>query len=295
MLARHPLAERLAGMLMTAWYRSGRQAEALQVFRDLRDRLVRELGVEPGDELQRLHQRLLSGDPAGSAGAVCPDGTIPLLLDRQLGQKHTTSGNGAVSAGTASGRVVDAESGHGSRTVHQQTSTRYAAQVPPPDNAEACQRGAPDATTVVPRQLPAAPAHFAGRQQELTSLTGRLGASAGGGLTIVAISGIPGVGKTALALHWAHQVQQRFPDGQLYVNLRGFDASPARSHLPKRSAGSWSARVCTLARSRLGWMPGRPCTAVCWPTSECLSCWTTHETKRRSGRCCPVLRRAWSW
>lgn len=246
MLARHPLAERLAGMLMTAWYRGGRQAEALQVFRDLRDRLIRELGVEPGDELQRLHQRMLSGDPAlarpadparellrvadpaGSAGAVCPDGTIPLLLDRQLAQKHTAGGNGAVPAGTASGGAVDSGSGRGLRTVHQQTRTRYAAPVPPPDNAEDRRRGAPDATTVVvPRQLPAAPAHFAGRQRELTSLTGRLGTSAGGGPAIVAISGIPGVGKTALALHWAHQIQQRFPDGQLYVNLRGFDASPA--------------------------------------------------------------------
>lgn len=154
MLARHPLAERLAGMLMTAWYRGGRQAEALQVFRDLRDRLIRELGVEPGDELQRLHQRMLSGDPAlarpadparellrvadpaGSAGAVCPDGTIPLLLDRQLAQKHTAGGNGAVPAGTASGGAVDSGSGRGLRTVHQQTRTRYAAPVPPPDNAE---------------------------------------------------------------------------------------------------------------------------------------------------------------
>ena len=63
MLARYPLAERLAGMLMTAWYRSGRRAEALHAFRDLRHRLVRELGVEPGNELQHLHQRMLSGDP----------------------------------------------------------------------------------------------------------------------------------------------------------------------------------------------------------------------------------------
>lgn len=219
MLARHPFAERLAGMLMTAWYRGGRQAEALQVFRDLRDRLVRELGVEPGDELRRLHQRMLSGDPA----LARPAGPTRALLR----VADPAGSAGAVSAGTASGGVVDAESGHGLRTVHQQTSTRYADQLPPPDNADAGQRGAPDATTVVPRQLPAAPAHFAGRQRELTSLTGRLGASAGGGPTILAISGIPGVGKTALALHWAHQVQQRFPDGQLYVNLRGFDASSA--------------------------------------------------------------------
>jgi len=80
---------------------------------------------------------------------------------------------------------------------------------------------------VLPRQLPAAPAGFAGRQPELRSLTACLDAGAGGGPVIVTISGTPGVGKTALALHWAHEVAQRFPDGQLYVNLRGFDASLA--------------------------------------------------------------------
>ncbi len=78
---------------------------------------------------------------------------------------------------------------------------------------------------VVPRQLPAAVAHFAGRSGELAMLTGllRARADAGGTVVISAVSGTAGVGKTALAVYWAHQVANRFPDGQLYVNLRGFD------------------------------------------------------------------------
>jgi tetratricopeptide (TPR) repeat protein len=79
----------------------------------------------------------------------------------------------------------------------------------------------------VPQQLPAAVAHFAGRVGELATLTGLLRGRAdrGGTVVISAVSGTAGVGKTALAMHWAHQVAHRFPDGQLCVNLRGFDPS----------------------------------------------------------------------
>jgi len=78
------------------------------------------------------------------------------------------------------------------------------------------------ATGRVPRQLPAAVAYFAGRTPELANLTGLLGSRAerGGTVVISAIGGTAGVGKTALAVHWAHQVADRFPDGQLYVNCR---------------------------------------------------------------------------
>jgi DNA-binding SARP family transcriptional activator len=78
----------------------------------------------------------------------------------------------------------------------------------------------------VPRQLPAAVADFTGRDAELAALTQILdavGAGTPGTVVISAIGGMAGVGKTALALHWAHQVVGRFGDGQLYVNLRGFD------------------------------------------------------------------------
>lgn len=84
-----------------------------------------------------------------------------------------------------------------------------------------------DKAPIVPRQLPAPVRQFVGRQRELAALTGLLdrGNSAPAAVVISAIAGTAGVGKTALALHWAHQVADRFPDGQLYVNLRGFDPS----------------------------------------------------------------------
>jgi tetratricopeptide (TPR) repeat protein/transcriptional regulator with XRE-family HTH domain len=81
---------------------------------------------------------------------------------------------------------------------------------------------------VVPRQLPAAVRQFIGRQDELAALTELLDqAGASGGVpavVIAAIGGMAGVGKTALAVHWAHRVTEHFPDGQLYVNLHGFDS-----------------------------------------------------------------------
>jgi tetratricopeptide (TPR) repeat protein len=82
----------------------------------------------------------------------------------------------------------------------------------------------------VPRQLPASVADFTGRPAEMRMLTEMLDQArpgAPGTLVISAIGGTAGVGKTALALHWAHQVAARFGDGQLYANLRGFDPSGA--------------------------------------------------------------------
>ena len=104
-------------------------------------------------------------------------------------------------------------------------------QITPAEAAPAAHAGYLDLAASdwpVPRQLPAPVRHFAGRAGELRALTGLVDQAAQespGPVVISAIGGTAGVGKTALAVHWAHQMASRFPDGQLYVNLRGFDPS----------------------------------------------------------------------
>ena len=163
--AEYPLREHFHAQLMLALARDGRQAEALEVYRNARRYLVGQLGIEPGPELRELQERILAG--------------IPELETR------------------------------------------------PADQPEAHPSTAPTALSTVPRQLPAAVRHFAGRTRELKTLTGLMAHAAVGGNAVVisAIGGLAGVGKTALAVYWAHQHADRFPDGQLYVNLRGFGPS----------------------------------------------------------------------
>ncbi|GAB3210391.1 hypothetical protein GCM10027294_28590 [Marinactinospora endophytica] len=75
-----------------------------------------------------------------------------------------------------------------------------------------------------PAQLPAAPPVFVGRREQLAELD-RL-ADEGSEASRALVSGPPGAGRTALAVHWAHRVAHRFPDGQLYVDLRGQNGTP---------------------------------------------------------------------
>ncbi|WP_433288820.1 BTAD domain-containing putative transcriptional regulator [Pseudonocardia sp. CA-142604] len=82
------------------------------------------------------------------------------------------------------------------------------------------------APTARPAQLPADLPVFVGRSTALAAARATLptNGAAPENTTVIVISGMAGVGKTAFALHWAHQITDRFPDGQLYVNLRGFDS-----------------------------------------------------------------------
>ena len=213
LIREHPLRERFRAQLMLALYRCGRRGDALAVYRSARDALVTELGVEPGQDLRELHQRILAADPrllsdapsaapgltsAALAGAVFEHGS-DTLVPRQL------LGGGAV-APALEDRPARGGGGPGSRDG-------------PPLVADGNR-----AFDVVPRQVPAPVSHFTGRTTELSALDAVLDAARPGGLAVAvaAIDGPPGVGKTALAVRWAHQAAAEFPDGQLYVNMRGF-------------------------------------------------------------------------
>ncbi|XRQ09018.1 BTAD domain-containing putative transcriptional regulator [Actinomadura welshii] len=171
LVAQHPLRERFRAQVMLALYRSGRQADALEVFRAGRDILQQELGLDPSRELRRLESAILASD-----------------------------------------RSLDLPSGGGRATVQERQAAIPALH-----------------------QLPAATADFTGREELIEQVLALLSRDGTGSearrVPVVVLTGKGGVGKTALALTAAHQLQDRYPDGQIFAQRRNGSEpsdSPAR-------------------------------------------------------------------
>ncbi|MEU1179236.1 tetratricopeptide repeat protein [Streptomyces sp. NPDC005820] len=125
------------------------------------------------------------------------------------------------------GTTPGAEARHEHQTILGGKAAGPTAHRTPPgtgSNITSTGTGSPRGTAV-PAQLPMEAAGFTGRDEELARLDKILVAASERPAAVVvsAVSGTAGVGKTALAVHWAHRARDRFPDGQLYVNLRGYD------------------------------------------------------------------------
>lgn len=202
--AEHPLDEQLQARFVLALAATGRRAEALDAWQRTRTALAVELGVEPGTELRAAQREVL----------------------RQGAPGVSTAGGGL-----STERTVASESSAKARSTPPRLSVVPDASTHP---AQTSTPPGPSVPFVRPAQLPADLATFAGRRAELTQVMGlsapqesqQAGRQAPG-TRISVISGMGGIGKTTLAVRWAYRIAHRFPDGQLYVNLRGYDPGGA--------------------------------------------------------------------
>ncbi|MFD6155313.1 BTAD domain-containing putative transcriptional regulator [Nocardia sp. NPDC060256] len=222
--AEHPLRERPRAMLMRALYSHGRQSEALDVYRETRNLLVDQLGVEPGEALRALHKQILAGEsvgrPASSVAALAPaTGTTPVevLADGSVAGEPRTPA--AEMSGRTDGEATADSADNPVRAVRRTvaaiesrstviSSEELAAQEL---SAETMVNGAEHRLAMVgalwpaPKPDSAAPVVFE-RDQELTRIAAWTERAAAGNGGLVVISGRPGFGKTQLLDEVARRV-----------------------------------------------------------------------------------------
>ncbi|HEY2689650.1 MAG TPA: BTAD domain-containing putative transcriptional regulator [Streptosporangiaceae bacterium] len=206
LVSSQPLREGLWGLLIRALDRAGRHAEALAAYGEARQVIADELGVDPGPELQRLYQNLLTADLATQreppAGPPLP---APPVAARDWGHRPAAPARGGHRPGPATDGPHRPTEGSRRRGPHSPGLRR------------------------VPAQLPADVGDFTGRVLHLERLCGLVTEARrqdSPAVTVAVVAGAPGLGKTALAIHAAHALRPDFPDGQLYVSLLGGRQQP---------------------------------------------------------------------
>jgi DNA-binding SARP family transcriptional activator len=228
LVAENQIREGLWLLLMRALHQSGRHAEALDTYTQARRIISDELGVDPGPELQQLYQELLAADASSGPRKRPWSADVPARPPREASaapapvhQAKQAVRDEAPAA--ASGEESLPDEVQGTIAVGSFKEIDTAAGRPGP---------APAAGSLPrPAQLPADIRDFTGRETHVKHLCEMLvqddAETSPGAVRIAVVAGTAGLGKTALAVHAAHQVRASFPDGQLYVDLFGASPQPA--------------------------------------------------------------------
>ncbi len=257
----NPLREGFWALLIRALEAAGRRAQALETYSQAQQVISDELGVDPGAELQRLFHDLLAADSAPAtrpAAAPSPKTGRPPSPPRDRraapgGQRRpgtptepgTSAASGAAWSDSKSAAAARApEDPHAQEAAAPAGGTARDApgsiavgtlpglSAVPLETEESLHTTKVSAgSSPVPAQLPADIGDFTGRETHAAQLSalllGGMKTTNPGAVRIAVVSGAAGLGKTTLAVHAAHQVSARFPDGQLYVDLQGASAQPA--------------------------------------------------------------------
>ncbi|MCZ0996141.1 BTAD domain-containing putative transcriptional regulator [Streptomyces noursei] len=232
----HPDDETLIGHLMVAYYGCGRHADALRAYQVALRRLRAELGTEPGEELAHIHQRILRRAP---------------VQDLLPGSAESAGSTGATGPAMPLASATPAGA----------LAATWSAAAP--------SGAVPPVAMPAPHNLPRQSA-LIGRHAELRRLSQTVEAVADHGsvVTLESISGMAGIGKTALAINAARHMGDRFPDGQLYLDLRAH----ARVQEPLE-AGQALAMLLRLL--------GVPADAIPADVEERTALWRTMLARRR--------------
>ena len=241
LVGENPIREGLWLLLISALDEAGRHAEALETYTQARQVIADELGVDPGAELQELYARAARGRRGVRAAAEAADKGGPSEQFSAPGAapgvpagsaQRADAGTAAAAPGASADRLVEVEALIGAEDAsgpHGEGSGTIAV------GAVAAAAGVVEEPAISPpprpTQLPADIGDFTGREAQVRHLCEMLvqdeAASSPGAVRIAVVAGAAGLGKTALAVHAAHQVSSAFPDGQLYVDLFGASARPA--------------------------------------------------------------------
>jgi len=201
LVAGHPLRERLCGQRMLALYRCGRQADALQAYRDLRGRLDDEFGIDPTPALQRLQQAILRQEPGLD---------WPAAGDRPAPEPVARRGSAGETGDTGGQRDA-----HGAGRQRDDGLAAAAVLGGPADGrAVAEQPARPSAAGPAPDRLPAETTSFIGRESELATIYELLGLS-----RLLTLTGPSGSGKTRLAIRAGAQGSGLYPGGVWLAEL----------------------------------------------------------------------------